>query len=157
VPDPWTGFLQFLQTLVSPDWGELVSMLPLFILLGVLGPILSLIAFMWVWHRLHRRGGRIRIAEPEAMPAPRDATGQPIVAPNIPYCESHALVYPAAATTCEVDGAELSVSCPIDHTVRVASQQVCRACGTRYVLGAARTALTVRRSGRPPEGGAAVA
>jgi len=156
-PDPWTAFLNFLQTVVSPNWGELISMLPLFLLLGVVGPILSLIMLLWVWHFLHGRKGRVRIAEPEAMPAQLDAKGQPIYAPNVPYCEAHALIYPAAATTCEVDGDELSVSCPVDHTVRVASQQVCRACGTRYVLGASRTALTVRRTGRPPEGGAAVA
>jgi hypothetical protein len=155
--DPWTAFLDFLQTLVSPNWGELIAMLPLFLLLGVVGPILSLIVLAWFWHVLHRRRGRVRTAEPESMAAPRDTNGQPIYAPNVPYCETHALIYPASATTCEVDGAELSVSCPIDQTVRVASQQVCRACGTRYVLGASRTALTVRRTGRPPEGGAAVA
>jgi len=49
------------------------------------------------------------------------------------------------------------VRCPIDQTTRPASQELCRVCGTRYVLGASRTGLTVRRSGRPPEGGAAVA
>jgi hypothetical protein len=156
-PDPWTAFLQFLQTLVSPNWGELISMMPLFIVAGVLGPIITLVMLLWVGYLLHRRRGRVRIAEPEAMPAPLDANGEPVFAPNVPFCETHALIYPATATICEGDGSELSVSCPIDHTVRVASQQVCRACGTRYVLGAARTALTVRRTGRPPEGGAAIA
>jgi hypothetical protein len=39
----------------------------------------------------------------------------------------------------------------------VAGQQLCRTCGTRYQLGASMAPLVVRRRGRPPEGGAAVA
>jgi hypothetical protein len=156
-PDPWTAFLTWLQTVVVPNWGELVSMLPFFLIIGVVGPLLSLIGLGWVWHLAHSRRGRVRLAELEAMPAPSDPDGQPLFPPNVAFCETHALLYPGSRTSCEVDGGELSVICPIDHTTRPASQQTCRACGTRYVLGAARTALTVQRVGRPPDGGAAVA
>ncbi|MEA2623055.1 MAG: hypothetical protein QOH61_1965 [Chloroflexota bacterium] len=156
-PDPWTSILNFLQTMIVPNWGELISMLPFFLLIGVIGPILSLVMFMWLWHALHRRRGRVRIAEEEAMPALRDGSGNPLFPPNVPFCDDHALLFPANRTTCEVDGDELSVVCPVDRTARPAAQQVCLVCGTRYVLGAARTALTVRRTGRPPSGGAAIA
>ena len=155
--DPWTAFLTWLSTVIVPNWGQLISMLPLFLILGVVGPILSLVTFMWFWHRLHRRRGHVRVAEPDVVAALRDASGVPQFPPNTPFCEAHALIYPASRTRCEVDGDELRVSCPVDHTVRAASQQVCSVCGTRYVLAAAKTSLTVRRSGRPPEGGAAVA
>lgn len=155
--DPWTTILDFLQTVIVPNWGELINMLPFFLLIGVVGPILSLVLLMQVWYLLHRRRGHVRIAEPEAIPASRDSQGNPIYPPNVPYCDEHELLYPANRTTCEINGAELSVSCPVDQTVRTASEQVCRVCGTRYVLGAARPPITVRRTGSPPEGGAAVA
>ena len=35
----WTGLLDFLTHLVIPDWGALVGLLPLFLVLGVIGPI----------------------------------------------------------------------------------------------------------------------
>ena len=112
---------------------------------------------MWFWYAIHRKRGHVKVVEPEARPALRDPNGNPIFPPNVPFCEEHALLYPTNRTTCEIDKDELSVVCPVDHTTRPASQQLCRACGTRYALGAASTALTVRRTGQPPEGGAAVA
>lgn len=155
--DPWTAILDFLQTMIVPNWGELISMLPFFLLLGVVGPILTLLLLLWLWYATHRKRGRVKVVEREAQPALRDANGNPVFPPNVPFCEEHRLLFPASRSTCELDGDELSVVCPVDHTTRPASQQLCRACGTRYVLGAASSALTVRRIGHPPEGGAAVA
>ena len=40
--DPWTAFLQWLQTIIIPDWGGLIALLPILIILGVIGPALSL-------------------------------------------------------------------------------------------------------------------
>ncbi len=155
--DPWSAFLQWLSTIVVPNWGELISMLPLFLMLGVVAPILTLVVVMWIWYFLNRRRGRVRVALPDVIPAERDASGSPVFPVNVPFCETHALVYPATRTVCEVDHDELRVSCPIDHTVRPASQQECRVCGTRYVLGAGTAALAVQRTGRPPAGGKAIA
>jgi len=156
-PDPWTSFLEWLQTFLVPEWDSIIAMLPLLLLLGVVGPILTLMMLMQVWYLMHRRRGRVRIAEAEAIPAPLGADGEPVFPPNVPFCEEHAVIYPPASRNCEIDRAELTVRCPVDSTARPASQQVCRACGTRYVLGASRTPIVVRRTGRPPEGGAAVA
>jgi hypothetical protein len=157
-PDPWTTFLDWLTTIVVPDWGELISMLPLFVVLGVVGPGLTLLMLMQLHHVFTRQRGRVRTTE-ELQPAPaeRDAAGDPIFPPNVPFCPRHALIFAAASTTCHLDGDELTVRCPVDGVSRSARQQVCRSCGTRYVLGASQTALTVRRQGHPPEGGAAVA
>lgn len=155
--DPWTAILNFLQTMIVPNWGELISMLPFFLLLGVVGPLISLVGFMWFWYAIHRKRGHANVSEPEARVALRDMNGTAIFPPNVPFCEEHGLLYPANRTTCEIDKDELSVVCPVDHTTRPASQNLCRACGTRYTLGAASTALTVRRTGQPPEGGAAIA
>lgn len=155
--DPWTAILTWLTTVIVPDWTELVSMLPFFLILGVVGPIVSLILLMWVRHAFTRRRSHVEIAVPDVMPAERDVNGVAIVPANIPFCQQHALIYPPARVTCEIDGANLSVRCPVDGTVRPATLQTCTGCGTRFVLGSSNTPALVKRIGRPPAGGAAVA
>ncbi len=155
--DEGQGFLDLLRSVIVPDWDALISMLPLFLILGVVGPILTLMMIMQLWYVLHRRRGRVRKVDAEPVSASLSVNGTPVFPPNVPFCEEHAVIYPADARTCEIDRAELSVRCPIDDTTRLASQELCRVCGTRYVLGAERTGLTITRRGRPPEGGAAVA
>ena len=156
-PDPWTAFLDWLTTVVVPNWTELVGMLPFWLLIGVVGPIVSLIALAWIWHFATRRRGHQTVAVPEVVAAPRDANDDPIFPANVPYSAAQGLIYPPNRTTCEVDGSNLLVRCPVDGTVREASIQVCRACGTKFVLGAATTPLLVQRTGSPPAGGAAAA
>ncbi len=156
-PDPWTAFLTWLTTVIVPNWTELVGMLPFFLVLGVVGPILSLIMLMWTWHFFKRRRANVRLAIPDVVATARDARGEPVFPANVPFCQEHALIYPASRVACELDGTNLSVRCPVDGTVRPASLQTCSACGTRYVLGASKAPALVQRTGRPPEGGAAVA
>ena len=155
--DPWTTLLDWLSTVIVPNWTQLVGMLPFFLLLGVAGPLLSLIVLLWVWYFFKRRRAHVSVTEPDAVPAPLDAGGRPLFPPNAPYCLEHAVVYPPSRTACEVDGSNLAIRCPVDGTVRPATQQTCTACGTRFVLGSGSTPALVRRSGHPPEGGAAAA
>ncbi len=149
--------LSLLEQLIIPDWGDLIGLLPLALVFGLIGPVLSLLALAWVHHRLTRRRGKVRIMDLEPVPASTDASGEILVGPNVPFCPRHALIYPPQATECHLDHEELMVRCPVDETLRIARQQVCRACGTKYVLGASQSPVTVRRTGRPPQGGAAVA
>ncbi len=132
-------------------------MLPFWVVLGVVAPILTLLMLAWVWHFLRKPRPRVHIGEPEAVAAPRATDGLAIFPPNVPYCLEHSLIYPASRSRCEIDGTDLSVRCPVDGTVRDASIHTCSGCGTKFVLGASSVpALVVRRAG-PPEGGAAVA
>jgi hypothetical protein len=156
-PDPWTYFLNWLTTVLVPDWTELVNMLPFWILLGVVGPIFTILALAWTWHVITDRHPRVNVADTEPQLAALDAGGAPLFPANVPYCAEHGLVFPPSAVRCTVDNADLSVRCPVDGTVRDASIQMCTACGTRYVLGAASTSVMVRRPAGPPPGGAAVA
>jgi len=156
-PDPWTAFLEWLTTVLVPAWGELIDLLPYLVVIGVIGPIVTLLALMWGWYFLKRQRGRVRHSAVEAVPAPRDADGAPLFPPNTPFCEEHALIHPARTTSCQVDGGRLDVACPMDGTVRDASIQVCAACGTRYVLGVNAHSLAVTSADGPPEGGAAIA
>jgi len=156
-PDPWTGFLDWLSTVLTPAWGELIDLMPYVIVVGVIGPLVTLIALMWVWYFLNRRRGRVRREEAQARPVPLTEDGAPDFPLNEPYCEEHGLVYPARARTCEIDRADLSVACPVDGTIRAADIETCSACGTRFVLGANAGPTLVTPSSGPPPGGAAVA
>jgi hypothetical protein len=155
--DPWTAFLQWLQTILIPDWTGLINLMPILLILGVIGPVLTLLAAYWVYVLVSNRRGKVHTDEIEPMPAELAADGTPIYPPNVPYCATHAIIYPATYTECAVDGEELKVSCPVDGTVRVAGEQLCRTCGTRYQLGASLAPIVIRRQGRPPAGGAAIA
>jgi hypothetical protein len=155
--DPWSAFLAWLSTILIPDWNGLIALLPILVILGVTGPGLSLLLLYWLYHRVTGRRGRVRHAEREPVPAPIGTDGTAAYPANAPYCPTHRLIYPATSHTCDIDGEELTVRCPIDQTTRAASQSLCRVCGTRYQLGASLSPVVVRRKGQPPEGGAAVA
>jgi len=155
--DPWTAFLDWLTTVLVPDWGELIALLPYVLIATLVGPLLTLVALMWVWHLATRERGRVRRSEAQAAPASRGDDGVAVFPPNVPYCEEHALVYPPRARRCDIDHADLLVACPVDGTVRAADIQVCSTCGTRFDLGATARATVVSASGGPPQGGAAIA
>ncbi len=106
---------------------------------------------------MKRRRGKVRTGEPEPVAAELAADGSYVYPVNVPYCQTHNLVFPPQMTACDIDGEELLVRCPVDQSVRIAGQQLCRTCGTRYELGASLAPLVVSRRGRPPAGGAAVA
>jgi hypothetical protein len=156
-PDPWTAFLDWLTTVLVPDWGELITLLPYVLFATVVGPILSLLALAWGWHLVTRRRGHVSRSEAQAVGAPRLDDGSLDFPPNVPYCEEHALLYPPRARTCEIDRAGLMVACPVDGSVRPADIQTCSACGTRFTLGVAASPIVVTLSAGPPEGGAAIA
>jgi hypothetical protein len=156
-PDPWSAFLEWLNTVLVPNWGELIALLPYVLVGTIVGPILTLIVLMWAWHLLRRRRGRVRRAEVPVVAAPRDSEGRPVFPVNTPYCPDHALIYPPRARNCDVDRADLVVACPVDGSLRAADIQTCSACGTTFKLGAAASPLAVVSTDGPPEGGAAVA
>ena len=152
------GFLDLLSKVILPDWNDVVTLLlPLAVLLGLVGPILTILLLYWLYQRARAPRFRVRSLETAPVLVPRDAAGVALVPANTPYCARDGLLYPPRTSTCAACGDELSVRCPIDDTLRSARRQTCSACGTRYVLGASDTALAVRRPAGPPEGGAAIA
>jgi hypothetical protein len=72
----WSGLLDFVSRLVSPDWGALIGLLPLFVLVGVVAPLVSLIALRWVWYFLIKPRTRLKILE-STPAAQRNAVGPP--------------------------------------------------------------------------------
>jgi hypothetical protein len=143
---------------ILPNWSDLVQhWLPAALVLFLVGPILTLLVIYWVYQWLHMPRFRVQPAEVGAVPVPRDEHGQAIVPASVPYCSHDGLLYPAKETRCSECRHELTVRCPVDDTLRSATEQTCAACGTRYVLGASDTAITVQRRSGPPAGGEAVA
>ena len=155
--DPWTAFLEWLSTILIPDWNGLIALLPILIILGVTGPILSLLVLYWLYVRAREKRGKVRYDDPQPTLLAANADGSYNYPPNAPYCPTHHLVYPPTARECDIDRGDLLVRCPVDDTVRPAGQQLCRSCGTRYQLGASLAPVVVRKQGTPPAGGAAVA
>ena len=155
--DPWTSFLDWLTTVLVPSWGELIGLLNYVFLATLVGPILAIIVLMWGWYLINRRRGKVRHGEAEPVTAPLAGDGTPVFPANVPYCEQHALIFPARSRTCTMNGDPLSVTCPVDGTVRNAEIDTCSACGTKFKLGAKTGSSVILSSDGPPEGGAAVA
>ena len=153
----WNQVLSILTVVLSPDWSALVAWVPLLLIVGVMGPILTLVMVGWTHHLLISQRLRVTYDEPLARPPEHLPDGTSVVPPNTPYCARDDLLFPARTTTCSSCRDELTVRCPVDGAIRPATQQTCRACGTKYVLGAGLDPLTVRSSARPPSGGAAIA
>jgi hypothetical protein len=149
----WSDFLGFLSTIIIPDWAGLIALLPIFVLIGVVGPLLTLAALGWLGFEVTKPRTKVRYDEGTKV-APLDYLGQPIFPAGEPYCPTDGLVYPSGAVRCERDGTPLSVRCPKCALVREAAVDTCGNCG--LILKIAPRAMIVATDG-PPPGGAAVA
>jgi hypothetical protein len=149
----WTDFLGFLSTLVIPDWGAVIGLLPLLMLIGIVGPILSIILLAWLGYGMTKP--RTKVAYEEgARTAPLDYLGEPIFPAGEPYCPNDGLIYPFGAIRCDRDKTPLSLRCPKCGLVREASVEACGNCG--LILSMEPRALIIATD-RPPPGGAALA
>lgn len=149
----WSDFLAFLSTLVIPDWAALIALLPLFVLIGIVGPLLSLAALAWLGYGITKPRVKVRYDEGTKV-APRDHLGRPIVPAGEPWCPRDGLIYGPGATRCDVDKSNLLVQCPKCDVVRDAGLSTCGNCGLKLDLQP--RAMIVATDG-PPPGGAALA
>jgi hypothetical protein len=149
----WSGFLDFLTKLVIPDWAGLIALLPVLVLIGIVGPLLTLAILAWLGYGVTKPRTKVTYEE-GARPAPLDHLGRPIIPAGEPYCPRDGLIYPFGTNRCDADKTRLLLRCPKCEVVREASVQTCGNCGLRLSL-APRT-MIVANDG-PPPGGAAVA
>jgi hypothetical protein len=150
----WNGLLDFLKNLVIPDWGALINLLPLFLVLGVLGPIFSILVLAWFIYIVRKPRTGVQYAEGPRR-AELDADSVPIFPPGLPHCLSDGLIYPSGTSRCAEDGNELWVTCPMCGLGRSAQIKTCGNCG--LVLNVKNRAITAGPVAGPPPGGAAVA
>jgi hypothetical protein len=147
----WTALLEFSGAFVTPDWGQLVGLLPVFLLIGVVGPILTLLVFAWLVYRVRRPRSRVSFAEFRRL-APRDADGRPLFPAGEPYSLGEGMIYEPGATRSD-SGEELVVACPKCGLVRNATLDTCGNCGLSFTLKPTTRAL--RPAGPRPGGRAA--
>ena len=73
----WNQILDFTAPFVIPDWGALIGLLPLFLLALLLGPLLTLMALVWLIYCVRKPRAKLAIVE-GPRPAPLDEDGQPM-------------------------------------------------------------------------------
>jgi hypothetical protein len=149
----WSDFLAFLSKLVIPDWPGLIALLPIFVLIGIVGPLLSLAALAWLGYGVTKPRVKVRYDEGTKV-APRDHLGRPIVPAGEPYCPRDGLIYSMGRLRCDVDKTDLLVRCPKCEVVRTAGIATCGNCG--LTLNLQPRAMIIASDG-PPPGGAAIA
>jgi hypothetical protein len=147
----WTQLMDFLAKLVSPDWGALVNLLPVF-LAPLVGLFVVAVALAWLGYGIRKPRARVRyVLGPR--PAETLPDGTALFPAGYPFDASKALVYPAGAVRGD-DGAPLSVSCPLCHVDRSAEISTCGNCGLVLRID---SPIPVAPPSGPPAGGAAVA
>ena len=146
------GLIDFLEPILIPDWRALLDLLPIFLVIGVVGPLLSLIALGWFLYIVGKPRSRIPYQAPAPQPA-KLVEGQPVYPRGEPYCSFDRLVYPPGETRCAVCGRDLAVICPKCGTGRQAFIDTCGTCG--LVLKIDRGVPALRQAGPPPGGAAA--
>jgi hypothetical protein len=149
----WSDFLGFLSKLVIPDWPGLIALLPILVLIGVVGPLLSLALLAWLGYGVTKPRVKVRY-DAGTKVAPLDHLGRPIVPAGEPYCPRDGLIYPTGTLRCDLDKTNLLLRCPKCEVLRGAGVATCGNCG--LTLSLQPRAMIVSTDG-PPPGGAAIA
>jgi hypothetical protein len=151
----WNQILDLTAKVVVPDWGALIGLLPIFVLVGLIGPLVSLLVLVWLVYMIRKPRAKLKIVEGARL-APLDAVGQPIYPTGYPYCARDGLIYPSGMTICDTCRDELGVSCPKCGIGRQARFDTCENCG--LILKIDKNAQTSHlQPAGPPPGGAAAA
>ena len=149
----WTQILEVTSIFVMPDWGFLISMLPVLIVIGLVGPFLTGLAIGTVIYLATKPRVKVSFVE-----GPRVAEigpgGEPVFPVGLPHCRRDGLIYPSGTYRCDVDKTNLLLRCPKCEVVRDASISTCGNCGLEVSIKP--RALIVSTDG-PPPGGAAIA
>ena len=151
----WSDFLGFISTLVIPDWASLIALLPLFVLVGVVGPLLSLAVLGLARLLVTKPRVKVRYDGGHAGRAARPL-GDRSSRAGEPYCPRDGLIYPSGATRCDRDKTSSLAALPeVRGRPRGRASTTCGNCGlvARVKRGRARH----RPTDGPPPGGAAVA
>ena len=147
----WQRILEAITQVVIPDWNELIALMPYFLLLGVAGPILSLLVLGWVIYVLRKPRTHLRV---DVAPIRAQVVaGKAEYPAGEPYCPVDQLIYPFGTFTCDVCRRDLLVRCPKCSSGRLAHVSTCGNGG--LVLKIENRARALQPAGPPPGGAAA--
>lgn len=150
----WTQVLRVTSLFVIPDWGAVIGLLPVLIVIGLIAPFLTFTMLGALIYLARKPRVKVRFVE-----GPRVAEigpgGEPIFPIGLPHCRPHALIYPSGTIFCERDQEDLAVICPMCSLGRSARVDTCSNCG--LVLKVVNHPVVVRSAAGPKAGGAAAA
>ena len=150
----WTQILAVTAIFVTPDWGFLIGLLPVIVLVGLVGPFLTGLMLGMVVYLVRRPRTKVAFEE-----GPRVAEigpgGEPVFPIGLPHCRRDALIFPSGTHRCDRCHEELAVTCPMCGLGRSALIDTCSNCG--LVLKVKTRAVAVRTTAGPKPGGAAAA
>jgi hypothetical protein len=150
----WTQILQVTALFVTPDWGFVISLLPIIVLLGLVAPFFT--GLMLGTGAYLIKKPRTKVAYEEGPRLAEIGTGgEPVFPVGLPHCRRDALIYPSGTLRCDTCHDELAVICPMCGLGRTALIDTCSNCG--LVLKVKTRAVAVRTTAGPKPGGAAAA
>ena len=150
----WTQILDVMSIFVMPDWGFLISILPVLIVLGLIGPFLTGLMIGTVLYQVRKPRVNVAFVEGPRL-AEIGAGGEPVYPIGLPHCRRDALVYESGTIRCDTCHDPLTVVCPMCGLGRLAQIDTCSNCG--LVLKVKTRAVAVRPTTGPKPGGAAAA
>jgi hypothetical protein len=154
----WTQLLDLLSKIILPDWTSVINLLPILIVLGVVGPLLTILMVFWFWYFIVKpRGPTPRAVDEGPRQAPIGKDGYPVFPAGEPYCFQHGLIYPVGTRRCDVDGELLLVRCPRCGLGRPAEIDTCGNCGLVLKVEKVPRGMELGGAAGPPPGGAAAA
>jgi hypothetical protein len=148
----WSNFIEATSAFVIPDWGQLIGLLPVLLIIGVVGPLLTIIMLFWLRYWILKPRVSAGYADTRRLAAIGD-DGQPIFPAGEPYSLRERMIYESGATRSE-SGEELLVACPKCGLVRSAAVDTCGNCGLSFTITP--PTRTIRPAAPPPGGRAAV-
>jgi hypothetical protein len=150
----WNQILEITSLFVMPDWGGLIGLLPVLVLIGLVGPFMTFLALGIAIYLM--RKPRVKVAfEEGARVAEIGADGEPVFPVGLPYCRRDGLIYPSGTHRCERCRDQLAVTCPMCGLGRSALIGTCSNCG--LVLKVKPRSMVVAKTTGPKPGGAAAA
>jgi hypothetical protein len=151
----WNQILEITSLFVMPDWGGLIGLLPVLVVLGLVAPFLTFLALGTFIYLVRKPRVRVQYEEEGPKPAALGPGGDPVFPVGLPYCRRDALVYPSGTLRCERCHDQLAVICPMCGLGRSALVDTCTNCG--LVLKVKNRSVVVPASTGPKPGGAAAA
>ncbi len=150
----WNTILDITEMFVIPNWVDVIGLMPLLIFLGVVGPLLTFTMLGILVYQVRKPRAKLALEEGPQV-ARSGADGQPIFQPGLPFCRTHALIFPTGTVRCDRGGEDLSVICPMCGLGRPAAIDTCTNCG--LVLKVKTHPVPLGSRVGPKPGGAAVA
>jgi hypothetical protein len=154
INDIWNQILDVTSIFILPDWGGLIGLLPILVVIGLVGPFLTFLALGTFIYILKKPRVKVRYQEGPKV-AEIGADGEPIFPAGLPYCRRDALIYPSGTARCTTCHDQLSVICPMCQQGRSALFDTCPNCGLILKVRKRTEVITVATGPKP--GGAAAA